>query len=87
MPSRGDLAERCGGLDYATSANRSGSPPATTVDATSARCWQIRACVPIDGGRNAGRRPSTIVDARGEAPTLVREGAIAWSRVLKSLDK
>jgi len=38
----------------------------------------------IDGGPTPGGPPSTIVDARGDAPRLVREGAIVWDRVLRS---
>jgi hypothetical protein len=29
--------------------------------------------------------PSTLVDVRGPRPICVRDGAIAWSRVLDSL--
>jgi len=39
----------------------------------------------IDAGPTAGGAPSTIVDARAPRLTLVREGAIAWDRVLESL--
>ena len=38
----------------------------------------------IDAGPTPGGSPSTIVDARGTAPRLVREGAVAWDRVLQS---
>ncbi|MND05778.1 hypothetical protein D3C83_267740 [compost metagenome] len=38
----------------------------------------------VDGGAATGGAPSTIVDARGAEPVLVRAGAIAWDRVLKS---
>jgi len=41
----------------------------------------------IDGGGTAGGAPSTIVDARDRAPLLIREGAIAWDRVLHSLQR
>ena len=37
------------------------------------------------GGATPGGEPSTIVDARGEQPMLVRAGAVAWNRVLESL--
>jgi L-threonylcarbamoyladenylate synthase len=78
------LAEGWGGLLTATSANRSGEPPATTVDAIGA--WAAEAGVYIvDGGATAGGAPSTIVDVRGPEPVLVREGAIPWRRVLESL--
>jgi len=32
-----------------------------------------------------GGAPSTIVDATGTQPVLIRAGAIAWERVLESL--
>jgi len=67
----------------ATSANASGEPPAETADA-------VQKCVPavdliLDGGRVAGGAPSTIVRIDGGVPTLVRDGAIAWDRVIRSL--
>jgi tRNA A37 threonylcarbamoyladenosine synthetase subunit TsaC/SUA5/YrdC len=39
----------------------------------------------VDAGPTAGGQPSTIVDARGETAVLVRAGAIAWNRVLESI--
>lgn len=67
----------------ATSANASGQPAAETaadVAAAVPECDLI-----LDGGRVAGGRPSTIVRLDGGAPTCVRDGAIAWDRVIKSL--
>ena len=69
----------------ATSANRSGAAPARTVDALDAIADEPGVLV-IDAGPAPGGAPSTIVDARGGTPTLVREGAIAWSRVLDWLE-
>jgi len=46
-----------------------------------------RGVLVIDGGGTAGGAPSTIVDARDRAPLLIREGAIAWDRVLHSLQR
>jgi tRNA A37 threonylcarbamoyladenosine synthetase subunit TsaC/SUA5/YrdC len=39
----------------------------------------------LDGGAVHGGLPSTIVEIGEHGPTLVRAGAIAWDRVLKSL--
>jgi tRNA A37 threonylcarbamoyladenosine synthetase subunit TsaC/SUA5/YrdC len=39
----------------------------------------------IEAGRSPGGPPSTIVEASGEVPVLVREGAVSWERVLESL--
>jgi tRNA A37 threonylcarbamoyladenosine synthetase subunit TsaC/SUA5/YrdC len=41
----------------------------------------------VDGGATPGGTPSTIVDARGDAPVLIRDGAIAWNRVLDWLKR
>ena len=80
------LCERFGGLLTATSANRSGEPPAADARALGAIAGDPRVLV-IDAGPTAGGPPSTIVDAREGAPVLVRAGAIAWDRVLKSLQE
>ena len=77
------LAEAAGHLLTATSANRSGAPPVSTAAALGDLAADPRVFV-IDGGPTPGGDPSTIVDARGARPVLVRAGAIAWSRVLES---
>jgi tRNA threonylcarbamoyl adenosine modification protein (Sua5/YciO/YrdC/YwlC family) len=77
------LAEAFGDLVTATSANRSGEPPASTAASLGALAADARLLV-IDGGPAPGGAASTIVDARGAAPRLVRAGAIAWDRVLES---
>ena len=68
----------------ATSANRSGEPPAADAASVAAGIGSELAVV-VDGGPARGGRPSTIVDARGDVPVLVREGVVAWDRVLQSL--
>lgn len=68
----------------ATSANRSGSPPAADAAAVAAGLGS-GLDVLVDGGPARGGAPSTIVDARGDTPVLVREGAVGWDRVLQSL--
>jgi L-threonylcarbamoyladenylate synthase len=79
------LAAAFGGPVTATSANRSGEAP---VDCAADLPWvhDDRVLV-IDGGNTTGGAPSTIVDARDRAPVLIREGAIAWDRVLHSLQR
>jgi len=79
------LAEAWGSPVTATSANRTGEPPARR--AASLADWDAGQLLVIDGGETAGGAPSTIVDARGETPVLLREGAIAWSRVLHSIQR
>jgi tRNA A37 threonylcarbamoyladenosine synthetase subunit TsaC/SUA5/YrdC len=41
----------------------------------------------VDAGPAPGGAPSTIVDVRGDDPRVIREGAIAWNRVLESLQE
>jgi L-threonylcarbamoyladenylate synthase len=68
----------------ATSANRSGQPPPADAAAVDAGLGPELAVL-VDGGPARGGAPSTIVDARGDVPVLVREGAVEWDRVLQSL--
>lgn len=67
----------------ATSANRSGEPPAASPDALRDLHRDPRVFV-IDAGDAPGGAPSTLVDARDGEPTCLRAGAIAWERVLTS---
>jgi L-threonylcarbamoyladenylate synthase len=67
----------------ATSANRSGEPPAADAAALAWLDADPRVFV-IDAGPTRGGAPSTLVDARGDEPVCVRAGAIAWERVLTS---
>lgn len=78
------LCERAGTLLTATSANRTGEPPAQTAAAVVASIGSLVDLV-IDGGTTPGGKPSTIADLRGEAPRLIRDGAIAWSDVLAAI--
>jgi L-threonylcarbamoyladenylate synthase len=78
------LAGALGVPIVATSANRSGEPPARVASALAAlgeTLWVI------DAGETPGGRPSTIVDARATPPRLVRDGAVPWDRVLGSLTR
>lgn len=75
------LAGALGHPVTATSANRSGALPATTAAEAVAAVGGELGCV-LDAGPSAGSAPSTIVDARGSAPVLLRSGAVAWERVL-----
>lgn len=79
------LAEAFGFCITATSANLSGEPPtasAAVVRATLAS----RVDYILDTGDAPGGDPSTIVDARGLTPRLVRAGVVPWERVLESLE-
>jgi L-threonylcarbamoyladenylate synthase len=77
------LAAAVGYCITATSANLSGHPPASTPALIDA---QVRGRIDfILEGTSPGGAPSTIVDVTGDLPRLVRAGAIAWDRVLESL--
>jgi L-threonylcarbamoyladenylate synthase len=78
------LCEAWGEPLSATSANRSGAPAVDRVTALDAIAFDPHVLV-IDAGVTPGGLPSTIVDARHAAPTLVRDGAVPWSRVLNCL--
>jgi L-threonylcarbamoyladenylate synthase len=78
------LAGACGFPIVATSANRSGDAAATTADAVVAAIGDVVDLV-LDGGATPGSAPSTIVDARGPEPILIRAGAVPFSRVLEAL--
>lgn len=78
------LADAFGGVIAATSANRSGEPAAPRVEDLGALADDPRVFV-IDGGATSGGAPSTLVDVRGTQPICLRDGAIAWSRVVESL--
>ena len=60
-----------------TSANRSGGVALDDPDAVEA-LFDRSVDVLVDGGRSPGGRPSTIVDATTDPPTLLRAGAFPW---------
>jgi L-threonylcarbamoyladenylate synthase len=80
------LAAACGGLVTATSANPSGRVPADSAAALDPIARDPRVFV-VDAGPAPGGAPSTIVDVRRGDPRVLREGAIAWNRVLESLQE
>jgi L-threonylcarbamoyladenylate synthase len=77
------LAREFGFCITATSANRSGTSAATAADAVVAALPDVDAV--IDGGAVTGGAPSTLVGVHDERATLLRDGAIAWERVIRSL--
>jgi L-threonylcarbamoyladenylate synthase len=65
-----------------TSANRQGSPaPLTCAEAVAA--VGEAAGLALDGGPGSAL-PSTLVDATGDTPRLLREGAVPWADVLSA---
>lgn len=83
-PLARDLAAAFGFCVTATSANISRQPPTASPDAV-AESLGDRIDLLIDGGDAPGGAASTIVAMRATGPVLIRAGAIAWSRVLESL--
>jgi L-threonylcarbamoyladenylate synthase len=61
-----------------------GRAPATTADEVAATLGR-RIDAVIDAGPAPGGPPSTIVEFSDGRPVLRRSGAIAWDRVLESL--
>jgi L-threonylcarbamoyladenylate synthase len=65
-----------------TSANRHGQPSVTTAAALADELPGV--ALVLDGGPCAGA-PSTVVDATGDAPRLLRAGAISWEQIVAGL--
>jgi L-threonylcarbamoyladenylate synthase len=84
-PISRDLAAGLGFCVTATSANLSGKPPTASPAAVTVMMGE-RIDFLLDAGESPGGLPSTIVDLRAAEPRLVREGAIAWKRVLRSIE-
>lgn len=78
------LADACGWPITSTSANVSGEP-ATRFPGDVRTSLGASLDGLLDAGPSPGGAPSTIVDLTGEAPRLVRAGAVPWDRVLESL--
>jgi L-threonylcarbamoyladenylate synthase len=67
-----------------SSANRSGLPPAATVDEAREQLGEsVR--VYLDGGPTGDPVPSTIVDLTGDEPVVLREGAVSVAAVSEAL--
>jgi L-threonylcarbamoyladenylate synthase len=63
-----------------SSANLTGQPAATTAQEARDQLGDAVA-VYLDGGPSAGGKASTIVDLTGDAPRLLRQGAISIGRL------
>lgn len=78
------FVEACGGVLTATSANRSGEPPARSASDVS-RAFPTGLDLIVDDGATEALEPSTVVDVTGGEPRLIREGALPWRRLLDAL--
>jgi len=65
----------CGGVLAVTSANRHGQPPCTSAEAVAAEFGP--ALIVLDGGDRDGGQASTVVDASGAAPRILRAGPLS----------
>jgi L-threonylcarbamoyladenylate synthase len=83
-PTARALAAGLGFALTATSANRSGQSPTGRPSEVAATIGDVIDLL-LDDGVLAGGAPSTIVALGPDGPRLVRDGAIAWDRVLRSL--
>lgn len=77
------LAAGFGFAVTATSANRSGEPARSCPDLVAESLPAID--VLVDAGPSPGGLASTLIAIDGDAPQLIREGALPWSRVLEFL--
>lgn len=75
----------CGGALTATSANASGSDPARTAEEVKDYFGAAVDFI-VDSGKARGDRPSTVVDAKGTEPKLIREGAVSWLSITEFLN-
>ena len=78
-----DLARAAGFCITATSANRSGEAASVAPDEVTTALPAVDAI--LDAGPAPGGAPSTIVGALDRDVTLIRDGAVPWERVLRSL--
>jgi L-threonylcarbamoyladenylate synthase len=79
------LAAAAGFAVTATSANLSGAP-AVAAPADLDPNLAARIDLLLDAGTAPGGEPSTLIGFDESGPILLRRGAIAWERVLKSLE-
>ena len=79
-----ELARRLGHAITGTSANLSGTPPATTAAEVREQLGETVDYV-IDDGPSPGGVGSTVVDVSHDPPTLIREGAISWDAIEAAL--
>lgn len=77
------LAQAAGHPITATSANIAGGTPASTGEQVMAALDKSVDLL-LDAGPTIGGLPSTIVDATGTTPRLVRAGVVPWDCVLRS---
>lgn len=78
------LVQACGGALTATSANPSHQQPAKSAQEVFNYFGDAVDLI-VDGDVAETDRPSTVVNACGDEPSLVREGAILWSKIQSAI--
>ena len=76
-----EILERAGGAIAATSANRSGAPPARTAADVQAQLGHAIDIL-LDGGHTPGGVPSTVVAFHADDLILLRDGVIPHEHLL-----
>lgn len=79
-----ELVRACGGALTASSANPANQPPSETAQDVN-NYFPNGIDLIVDGGPARINRPSTVVDATGVEPKLIREGVIAWDTLATDL--
>lgn len=74
------LVRACGGALTATSANPSHELPASSAIAVEHYFGEGIDLI-VDDGESQTDEPSTVVDATGDEPKLIREGVIRWAEI------
>jgi L-threonylcarbamoyladenylate synthase len=74
------LVRACGGALTATSANPSRETPAASTQAVHDYFGEAVDLI-VDDGDSRTDAPSTVVDAVGDEPKLIRAGVIPWSLI------
>jgi L-threonylcarbamoyladenylate synthase len=65
-----------------SSANKTGQPPAMNASMAQDQLGDL-VNVYLDGGSTADSVPSSIIDVTGDAPRLLREGALSFDQLAK----
>jgi L-threonylcarbamoyladenylate synthase len=78
------FVEACGGVLTATSANLAGQTPARSA-AEVLRAFPAGLDLIVDGGETRAEKPSSVVDISGNAARLIRDGALPWEEIRRSL--
>jgi len=83
-PEARAVVRACGSLLTATSANPAGRPPALTAREVAEYFPEGLGLI-VDGGPTRTQLPSTVVDATGPRPRLIREGVVTRAELRETL--